>query len=215
MDFESGPNKERLSERNKEMLRYLGELDERMKERGVNSWVVGGWALEGMRREVTREHHDLDYLVDARDREKLIGLLEENGFEIIEGQDNGDGTSHEYLHKIIGRKGDIDADFVFIRIDEDKQEARVQAYDEFVFPTRYLEGGEASIDVAGIGHVFHIAAPELLYIAKRGDERSSGEDVEYLRELIGEEEIEKLPEDGVDYEKFRRETTVRRPGNIE
>jgi lincosamide nucleotidyltransferase A/C/D/E len=47
---------------------------------GVRCWVIGGWGVDALLRRQTRNHHDLDLLVQVDDLPSLEGWLREEGF---------------------------------------------------------------------------------------------------------------------------------------
>lgn len=51
------------------------------KDNGVKIWVDGGWCIDALLGEQTREHPDLDIAVNRKDNAKLRKLLEESGYE--------------------------------------------------------------------------------------------------------------------------------------
>lgn len=57
-------------------------LYELLRLRGIRLWVMGGWGVDALLGEQTREHHDLDVLVIGEDLPVLGELFGEHGFEI-------------------------------------------------------------------------------------------------------------------------------------
>jgi lincosamide nucleotidyltransferase A/C/D/E len=53
-----------------------------LERHGVPVWLMGGWGVDALLRRQTREHHDLDVLVEAAALERLRARLEELGFEL-------------------------------------------------------------------------------------------------------------------------------------
>lgn len=51
-----------------------------LEDAGIRVWIVGGWGVDALLRRQTREHHDLDLVVDAPGAERMRVLLEERGF---------------------------------------------------------------------------------------------------------------------------------------
>ena len=47
---------------------------------GIRCWVMGGWGVDALLGEQTRDHHDLDVLVDASDLPALHAWLRREGF---------------------------------------------------------------------------------------------------------------------------------------
>lgn len=52
-----------------------------LKDAGVRCWAIGGWGVDALLGRVTREHHDLDLLVDVDDLATLHVWLIANEFE--------------------------------------------------------------------------------------------------------------------------------------
>lgn len=52
-----------------------------LTDRGVTFWVAGGWGIAALVGRQTREHRDLDLLVDADQLGSCLGLLEELGYQ--------------------------------------------------------------------------------------------------------------------------------------
>jgi lincosamide nucleotidyltransferase A/C/D/E len=58
----------------------------RLLERsGVQVWLDGGWGVDALLEEQTREHKDLDLVVALSDVPRMQALVGERGFELIEG----------------------------------------------------------------------------------------------------------------------------------
>ena len=57
-------------------------LYELLRERGIRCWVMGGWGVDALVREQTREHHDLDVVVLADDLPALASMFHDHCFEI-------------------------------------------------------------------------------------------------------------------------------------
>lgn len=55
---------------------------EALSQAGVPCWVAGGWGVAALVGRQTREHRDLDLLVDAGDLEAALGLLAELGYHL-------------------------------------------------------------------------------------------------------------------------------------
>src|SRR4051794_20537942 len=58
------------------------DLYELLRSRGIRCWVMGGWGVDALLEEQTREHHDLDVLVLGEDLPALGELFGEHGFGI-------------------------------------------------------------------------------------------------------------------------------------
>ncbi|MFN8192014.1 MAG: lincomycin resistance protein LmrB [Nocardioidaceae bacterium] len=51
-----------------------------LTERGVTFWVAGGWGIAALVGRQTREHRDLDLLVDAADLDACLAVLADAGY---------------------------------------------------------------------------------------------------------------------------------------
>jgi lincosamide nucleotidyltransferase A/C/D/E len=58
------------------------DLYELLRLRGIRCWVMGGWGVDALLGEQTREHHDLDVLVLAEDLPALGELFADDAFDI-------------------------------------------------------------------------------------------------------------------------------------
>lgn len=64
--------------------RSLLEVVERLEREGIDVWVAGGWGVDALLEEETREHDDLDLVAELRHSQKIIELLGELGYELGE-----------------------------------------------------------------------------------------------------------------------------------
>ena len=209
MNFENKINnqEQRFEQINGKMLSVLDSFDKTFGKEGVKNWVVGGWAVEGLKGGLSRNHHDIDYLVQEADKEKIKKVLSDNGFDIENGWMDNDQNFHEFKHKIIAKKDDISIDFVFVCLDDDKKAANIKSYDKFKFPAEYLSGKKAVVNFDGNAYNFNIPDPELLLIAKHGDDRSDDQEAKYLTDVIGHDKAKDAIEKyGFSYADFRKDT---------
>jgi lincosamide nucleotidyltransferase A/C/D/E len=58
------------------------DLYELLRLRGIRCWVMGGWGVDALLGEQTRQHHDLDVLVLAEDLSALGELFADDAFGI-------------------------------------------------------------------------------------------------------------------------------------
>jgi lincosamide nucleotidyltransferase A/C/D/E len=59
----------------------LGVVD-LLEEAGIRTWVSGGWGCDALLGEQTRQHEDLDLILDARDQQPSLELLQQRGFTV-------------------------------------------------------------------------------------------------------------------------------------
>lgn len=82
-----------------DLLPLLGRLD----ERGIPAWLDGGWGIDALLGEQTREHDDVDLIATVADSPRLIAALGELGYELAAG-----ATSTNYvLLDRAGRQVDV------------------------------------------------------------------------------------------------------------
>lgn len=62
-----------------EVLILVGALD----DLGVVCWLDGGWGVDSLLGEQTREHSDLDLVVGRGDVDRVVGHLTSQGYEVI------------------------------------------------------------------------------------------------------------------------------------
>jgi lincosamide nucleotidyltransferase A/C/D/E len=62
------------------------ELATLFDEEGTPVWLDGGWAVDAVLGEQTREHDDLDLVVAREDVPRLIAVLERKGYEVAKGE---------------------------------------------------------------------------------------------------------------------------------
>jgi lincosamide nucleotidyltransferase A/C/D/E len=73
---------------------------DRLDAAGVAAWLDGGWAVDAVLGEVTREHADLDLIVELDDVVTMRAALAAEGFELTRGEPHsnfvlGDGAGRE------------------------------------------------------------------------------------------------------------------------
>jgi lincosamide nucleotidyltransferase A/C/D/E len=64
-----------------EVVRILDLLD----AAGIGVWLDGGWGVDALLERQTREHDDLDLVAELADAERLTGILEGAGYELVAG----------------------------------------------------------------------------------------------------------------------------------
>lgn len=53
---------------------------------GIRYWLDGGWGVDVLAGEQTREHRDVDINFDSRYTEKMLQILKESGYETVTDQ---------------------------------------------------------------------------------------------------------------------------------
>jgi lincosamide nucleotidyltransferase A/C/D/E len=62
------------------------EVLHRLERNGIEAWIDGGWGVDALLGERLREHDDLDLVVELRNAEAAIAILEAAGFDLIAGE---------------------------------------------------------------------------------------------------------------------------------
>jgi lincosamide nucleotidyltransferase A/C/D/E len=70
------------------------ELYRLLNNNGVEIWVDGGWGVDALLGEQTREHADLDIAIDHAHEAKMRELLEQHGYRVIR---KNDKTEWNYI----------------------------------------------------------------------------------------------------------------------
>jgi lincosamide nucleotidyltransferase A/C/D/E len=53
---------------------------------GVQVWLDGGWGVDALLGDETREHDDLDLVCELADSERIVSLLEADGYALVDGR---------------------------------------------------------------------------------------------------------------------------------
>ncbi len=76
MSFEPSEHSTRVS------AQQAAEIYTKLTEKHVAAWVMGGWGIDALLGEETREHHDIDVLIDSATLQELRSGLDDLGFKI-------------------------------------------------------------------------------------------------------------------------------------
>jgi lincosamide nucleotidyltransferase A/C/D/E len=82
------------------------------KRNNIDIWVDGGWGVDALLGEQTREHSDLDIVVEKKDLGKLRGLLEVKNYKNVPRDDT---REHNF---VLGDDAGHQIDFHVIVLDE-------------------------------------------------------------------------------------------------
>lgn len=79
--------KEELQEQKNMPAEYVCELYERLEEQGIPIWIDGGWAVDALLGEKTREHGDLDIALEHKYVLPMRDYLESRGYSEVKRDD--------------------------------------------------------------------------------------------------------------------------------
>lgn len=65
--------------------RSLVEVVDRLEQHGVDVWLDGGWGVDALLERETRVHDDLDLVAELKHSERIIDLLDDLGYELVDG----------------------------------------------------------------------------------------------------------------------------------
>jgi len=63
------------------LLAVIGQL----QADGISVWIDGGWGVDALLGHQTREHDDLDLVIELDDATCVMGLLGSLGYEMVAG----------------------------------------------------------------------------------------------------------------------------------
>ena len=199
---------EEISEIDKKMLLILNDLHSTFISKGIENYVVGGWAVEGYSgKKIDREHNDIDYLIWEKDSEKLRETLHQKHYKVIEGETDKKGKFYKFKHKLIAKKEGVDIDFGFIKLDKGTNEVFAFAYPRFRFPKEFLNGKEALFQIGqNQKSEFNIVSKELLVAMKINSKRKEDrKDIEFLKKEMRDEQILEIQKKyGLNYEDLKK-----------
>jgi lincosamide nucleotidyltransferase A/C/D/E len=64
---------------------HVVQLLDRLEQAGIDVWLDGGWGVDALLNEQTREHDDLDLVVSRSDARRLIDTLAHDGYDHVAG----------------------------------------------------------------------------------------------------------------------------------
>ena len=65
--------------------RSLVEIVDRLEQHGVDVWLDGGWGVDALLERETRVHDDLDLVAELKHSERIIDVLDDLGYELVDG----------------------------------------------------------------------------------------------------------------------------------
>lgn len=64
-------------------LRVIIDIDELAAEQCLGAWLCGGWAVDFVLGEITREHANVDWFVRAEDAGRLVDSMVDAGYQLV------------------------------------------------------------------------------------------------------------------------------------
>jgi lincosamide nucleotidyltransferase A/C/D/E len=79
-----------------------------LQDRGIRSWVIGGWGIDALVGHQTRDHHDLDLLVLDTDVGRMLGSLGPSALRYLWSENRWhDGLPSAFVADIAGVEVDV------------------------------------------------------------------------------------------------------------
>ena len=157
-----------------------------LEDHGITLWLVGGWGVDALLGEQTRDHHDVDVLVDVADLERFVERLRALGFEYTYGWDETRNLSHDSWLAI----RELPSAFVYVHPDGREVDTHVLGDADGAEPVPLWDttvviprGGLQAIGVVAGKHVRCISA-EMQRLAHEGYELPA-QHLEDMRRLAG------------------------------
>ncbi len=94
-----------------EQLDAIARVAQLFRERGIDHWLFGGWAVDFWVGRVTREHGDADLAVRLPDRPSIRQLLLGEGWHVSPVDDEAIGAGY--------RRDDVLLELTFVETDDD------------------------------------------------------------------------------------------------
>ena len=92
-------------------LDAIGSVAQLFRERSVDHWLFGGWAVDFWVGQVTREHGDVDLAVRLSDRAAIDDLLVGDGWHTAPVDDDAIGAGY--------RRDDVLLELTFVETDDE------------------------------------------------------------------------------------------------
>jgi lincosamide nucleotidyltransferase A/C/D/E len=183
--------------RNKLLLSYgstalraeqVAALIRDMQEQGIRLWLMGGWGVDALLGEQTRDHHDLDLLVQIADLERFVERLSALGFEPAY---VWEAEARDIHHPLWSTSRELPTAFVYVHPDGREVDTHVVDFDDAGEPSALWNTtlGLTREGLAARGVVAGVTVPclsaELQLLAHEGYELPAHH-VEDLRRLFVE-----------------------------
>jgi lincosamide nucleotidyltransferase A/C/D/E len=81
----------------------LREVVDLLEQHGIDVWLDGGWGVDALLERETRDHDDLDLVLELRHADRVVELLQSLGYELVAG-----GPPRSFvLVNALGRQVDV------------------------------------------------------------------------------------------------------------
>ena len=87
-------------------LAALGRVTSRLESEGIAYWLFGGWAVDFYAGSMTRVHDDVDLAIWLTDLQRIVTLLESDGWRHAPAEDEDGGTGYQH--------GDVRLELTFL-----------------------------------------------------------------------------------------------------
>lgn len=169
-----------LTTKTKDQLNLISTLASTFEKENISYWVAGGFALDGYLGFVSREHYDVDFIIESNSKEKVAELITSNNIYdslIITQWRNHKILAFDHLKNIF-------IDFAPISITASKAVIKI-LNEEFSLPSA-LFPLDRKVTLEGIQ--FRAMDPTLIYATKLTANRLQ----DHEKEKIDQEDIAKL-----------------------
>ena len=78
-----------------EQLVALARVSAQLDANGIDYWLFGGWAVDFYAGEETRPHSDVDLAIWRDDLQRIVELLEQDGWRHAPDDEEDGGTGYE------------------------------------------------------------------------------------------------------------------------
>ena len=142
---------------NKTQLEIIHSLNRICEESNLLFWLYGGWWIDALLNTITREHNDIDILVNYADKAKFKAILLKHGGKIKE----------EHEKSFTFTRDNIDSDIRFFTItsnedfilDLNDKDENVYPFPRICIPTKKL-GTLENKRINAVSWEFHYVATE-------------------------------------------------------
>ena len=146
----------------------------RLEEHGIDVWLDGGWGVDALLGRETREHDDLDVVVEVVHSDRVVRLLSDLGYELVAGR----APKSFVLADEHGRQVDVHP----VTFDRDGGGVYRMEEGEWVYPAQGFSG-RGTVDERAV----RCLSPEIQVLVHAGYELTDKDYLELylLRERFG------------------------------